>query len=178
MVAEIDERARDVDGAGLVGVLDADEDASTVRELDARRKLALDERFAERLADTHHFAGRLHFRPEDRIDARKLDERKHRFFYGKVGRHDFAGDALRLERSADHAARRDLGERTSGGLGNVRNRARRARIHFEHVDARATFVELDRELNVHQSDHVQPVRHRDRLPAHLVLQILRKRERR
>src|SRR5204862_1430755 len=113
LVAEIDERARDVDGAGLVGVLDADEDASTVRELDARRKLALDERFAERLADTHHFAGRLHFRPEDRIDAWKLDERKNGLLHRIIRRHDLARTPLCAQRLPYHAASSDLRKRAS-----------------------------------------------------------------
>src|SRR5205823_12228961 len=102
------------DRARLVRVLDADEHASTVRQLDAGGELALDERLAESFADAHHLAGRLHLRSENRVDARKFDKREHGFLHREIRWHDFAGNTLRLEGLSHHAARSDLGERTTG----------------------------------------------------------------
>ncbi len=166
---------------GLSRVPDADEHLAAPGQTHAGGELRLDECLGERFADAHHFAGRLHLRPEDRVDAGKLDERKHRFLDRKVRRHDFARYALARQRLPDHAARGDLGQRPAGRLRHVGHGARRARIDFEHVDdalAVAAVRKLDRELDVHQPDDFEPMRHRDRLPTQLVLQLRRQRERR
>ena len=95
----------------------------------------LRERFGEAVAHAHHFAGRFHFRAENRIRAGKLVEREHRFFDADVVRDDLAGEALRFERRSGHAARRNFRQRNADALRHERHGARRARIHFEHEDA-------------------------------------------
>ena len=52
----------------------------------AGAELRFRERLAEVLADAHHFAGRAHFRPERRIDARELIEREHGRFHEELRR--------------------------------------------------------------------------------------------
>ena len=77
--AEVDQIARHLHGGELVAVAHADEGLALGRQLDAGGELRLDERFAEGLADTHHFAGGLHLGAEDRVDARETGEREDRF---------------------------------------------------------------------------------------------------
>ena len=67
---------------------------------------------------------------------------------------EILGQPLLGQRLPDHQPGGDLGERRAGRLREIRHRARRARIHLEHVD----HVVLDRELRVHQADDVQRAR--------------------
>ena len=64
------------------------------------------------------------------------------------------------ERFAGHDARRDLGDRHAGHLGDERHRARGARIDLEHVDVAV----LDGVLHVHQAADLERQRQRARLP--------------
>ena len=77
-------------GDRLVAIVHADEHAALVGQRRAGAQLRFGERFAEILADAHHFAGRAHLRTQRRIDARKFVERKHRRFH-----EDIAGPAAR-----------------------------------------------------------------------------------
>ena len=58
-------------------------------------------------------------------------------------------------------ARRDLGQRHAGDLGDERHRARGARVHLEDEDAAP--VARDGELHVHQAAHAELARQRARL---------------
>ena len=60
------------------------------------------------------------------------------------------------ERLAGHALRGDLRERHADRLRHERHRARRARVHLEHVDVAV----LHRELHVHQADDAELARER------------------
>ena len=64
------------------------------------------------------------------------------FVYGKVH-----GGKL----AAGHQSRRHLGQRNAGGLAHVGNRARGARIDFQHVNR----VALNGVLHVHQADDAE-----------------------
>ena len=75
---------------------------------------------------------------------------------------------------AGHDARRDLGERNAGGLGDERHGARGARVDLQDVDDAA----LDRELDVHQADHVERLGELARLRAQLLLGLRRQAVRR
>ena len=67
------------------------------------------------------------------------------------------------EAAADHDSRCDLRQWHAGRLGQIRDRARRARVDLEHVDR----VVLDRELRVHQADDFQRARDAPRVIANL-----------
>ena len=75
---ELREIAGDRHQVRLVVVVDADERRAALRQPLTDRQLRLGERDAEAARPAHHFAGRLHLRPENRVDAREADERKHR----------------------------------------------------------------------------------------------------
>ena len=131
------------------------------RQLLPRRQLRLGERAAERRRAAHDLAGRLHLGPENRVDAREPHEREHR-------RLDEEPRHLEILVSPSCASvrpiitpRRHLRERHAGRLREVRHRARRARVHLEHVDR----VVLDRELRVHQADDLQRARDPPRVVA-------------
>ena len=109
----------------------------------------------------HHLAGRLHLGPENRVDAREPHEREHRALHEHAGDLDVLGQPELGERPAGHHLGGDLRQRHAGGLRQVRHRARRARIHFEHVHD----VVLDRVLHVHQADHLQRARDAARVVA-------------
>jgi hypothetical protein len=76
-------------------------------------------------AGTHDFAGRLHFRPENRI-ARELDEREHRLLHREVRRHDLLDDALlgsdcpAMQRAAILASGRPVAFDTNGTVRDAR----------------------------------------------------------
>ena len=80
-VAERDEPAHQIDGVVLLLVADRHEHAAAfARQPNPRADEALAQRAGERRVDAEHFAGRLHLRPEDRLDAAHLREREHRHF--------------------------------------------------------------------------------------------------
>ena len=56
---------------------------TTDRDSVAGAQLGLGKGLAKGMSDTHHFTGRLHFRPQQRIDALELDKREHGFLDGK-----------------------------------------------------------------------------------------------
>src|SRR5208283_2682000 len=101
-----------LDNAGLVGILDRHEDRPRLWQARAAAELALDESDVVVAIDTHHFAGRFHFRPEHRIDrGAEAREREHGFLDADMP--GGAGlEALRLELKARqgfacHDARRE-----------------------------------------------------------------------
>src|SRR5471032_1964206 len=155
----LDQIARHLHGAWLVRRFHADEDLARFRQVHASAQLRLHKRFAESLAYAHHFAGRFHFRSQDGVHARELDEREHSFLDAEVRRHDFFRDALRRQRLADHAAGGNLGQLQTGGFRDERHGTRSARIHFQHVDDIFAILFLDRELYVHQANYVQALGH-------------------
>ena len=122
LIAERNELTCCFDRAGLIAVLDADEHASAIRQLDTCGELALDERFAERLAHTHHFAGRFHLGTEDRIDAGEFDKRKDRLLHpDMVECRGLEGEAR--QRLPGHDPGGDLGHRNADHLGDEGHRA-------------------------------------------------------
>ena len=70
--------ARNRHDGRLVAVVDADEHAPVFRQLLPGAHHRLAERRAEVVGAAHDFAGRLHLRAEDRVDAREPHEREHR----------------------------------------------------------------------------------------------------
>src|SRR5471030_2594964 len=180
--ADLHQVARHFHGARLVRRFHRQEHLARLRQLDAGAQLRLDEGFSEGHADAHHFTGRFHFRSEDGVDAREFHEREHGFLDAEVRRHDFLGGALRGQSLANHAARRDLGQLQAGGLGHEGHGARGARVHFQHVDdvpqLAIYILLLDRELHVHQADHVQALGHQRGLALELIDGLLRQRVRR
>jgi hypothetical protein len=55
---------------------------------------------------------------------------------------------------AKHQLHRQFGQRHACRLADIRDRSRRPRIHFQHVD----LAIFDRVLHIHQADHVEAAR--------------------
>ena len=156
----------------LVVVVHADENNAGLRQPLAGGELRLGEREAEGRRNTHHFAGGAHFGAENRIDAAEFVERKHGRLHGVEivdGEflHAIHVDDRQIqvsELAAGHQARGDFRQRHAGGFADVRNRARGARIHFEHVHG----VVLDGVLHVHQADDVKRAGEADGVVANVL----------
>ena len=173
--AQFGQRARDFNHFPLVGITHGQEHRSGLRQDHAGRQLALDEGLAEAHANPHHFAGGFHFRPENRVDTRKLGERKHRLLDAEVWRTHLSTDALLVQTDAGHHSGGDFGQRQSACFRDEGHGTRGARIDLQHVHQLAPVLLLDRELNVHQSDHAKRARHRGGLHAQFILQCVRQR---
>ncbi len=152
--------------ARLVVVADRDEHRALTRQFDAGAELRLGKGQREIRVEADDFAGRAHFRAEQRVDAGEAGEREDRFLDGdvlqvaRIGLFAIGGEG-RVERLAGHDAGGDLGDRRADGLGDEGHGARGARVDFQHVD-RAV---LDGELHVHQAADIQRLGHRFRSGA-------------
>ena len=142
------------------------------RRLDAAGFLRARQRRAEVAAHAHHLAGRAHFRAEDRVDALELGEREDRFLDRVVVRHD-----LLRSRPARPASGRPCSARRSWPAAcrwpwtRTARCARRAGSLRAGRWCRCRLVEGDRELGVHQADHLQRLGQRHHLLAQLVLDL-------
>ena len=111
------------------------------RRVQLPRAARLQERLAERAADAHRLADRLHLRAERRVGAGELLEREARELDDDVverrleARGRRARQVVRdlVERVADRQLRRDLRDRVAGRLRRERGRARDARVHLDHA---------------------------------------------
>ncbi|AEM40103.1 hypothetical protein KVU_0264 [Ketogulonicigenium vulgare WSH-001] len=159
----------------FVAVLDRDEHRAGFGQFSARTHLRLQESTGKATVPTHDFAGRAHFRPQQRVDTGEAGKGQHRLFH-RIPRHVRIGQRQRvgigqravvigclrigrtqrevIQRLARHQTGRDRGNRAIRRLGHKRHGAAGTRVHFQQVDD----IVLDRELHVHQADHVQ--RHR------------------
>ena len=72
-----------------------------------------------------------------------------------------SGETQFLQSFSGHDLRGDFGQRLADGLCNERHGARRARIHFKHIN----FFALHGVLHVHQADDLEFTRHRVRVFA-------------
>jgi hypothetical protein len=132
----------------------------------AGRQLALDEGLGKAESNSHHLAGRLHFGPENGIDAAELGEGKNRFLDREIIRDHFlvtpwlASDCPTMQRAAIFASCSPVALETKGTVRDARGLTSRTK----------TTPSLDRELDVHQTADLQPHGHQPRLPAQFVLQ--------
>ena len=172
--AERRQVARDRNDGRLVAVVHADEDAPLFRQLLSRAHHRLAEGGAEVVSATHDLAGRLHFWPEDGVDAREAHEGEHRALDEHARRFEIVHDAELGQRTARCDARRDARDRHARRLRDVRHGPRRARVHLEDVD----HVVLDGVLNVHETDDLQRARNAARVFANRPEMPLRNHERR
>ena len=160
----------------FVAILDREEHAARVGQHRARAKLRFPEGAREVAIPAHDFAGRAHFRPQQRIDTGEAREWHHRLF-DREPRRDRIGQRQRIgkgqrrvganarrvgrarreirHRLARHQTRGNRGNRAIGRLGNKGHGARGARVDLKDVN----HAILDRELHVHQADHIQPQGH-------------------
>ena len=99
---------------------------------------------------------------------------KHRFLHRPIFRPDFLGETQFRQLFAGHDFRGQFGQRHADGLADERHGARRARIHFQHVN----HVAFDGVLHVHQADDLQLARHGVGVFADGFDDLLRKRVRR
>src|ERR1700691_4497596 len=116
----------------LVTVIDAQEYSSLLRKTLAGRKLRLRERLAVRSRDAHHFAGRAHLRPQNRVHPAKFVEREQ----WRLHRIEFVNGYLRNavmfyhrqfhigKAFSSHQPRRDFCQRHTRRFAHVRNGAR------------------------------------------------------
>src|ERR1022692_2834189 len=122
----------------------------------------------------HDLARGLHFRTQNRVGLGKFDEWEYRFFDREIGRNALLDVALHRQRLAGHDSGRHFGELYAGRLGNEGHGSRGTRIDLEKINSPA----LNRELNVHQSDHVQGFGEFAGLRTQLILDLLGQRVRR
>ena len=175
--AQVAQDAGDRKDMALVAVAHADEHlpAARVGQLVVNRQLRLGVCLGIALGNAHDLARRLHLGPQDNVGTRETAPGHNGFLHAEpieltlVARQAQARDGI-----AGHDARRALGQRHAGGLGDKRHGTARARVGLDHVDGLA----LDGVLHVDETAHAQ--RHRDtaRGLAELRLQALAKAKRR
>src|SRR3990167_1378703 len=168
---QFDQVARQLGHQRLVVVAHADKGTATVGQDFAGAQLGLGEGLAEGIADTHHFTGRLHFRAEDRIDARELGEGEYRLLDAVEVGNDFLGETDFGQGLAGHHPGPEHRQGNADALGDERHGTRGARIDFDDEDILA----LHRHLHVHQADHTELQGHFLDLVADLVLDMRRQR---
>src|SRR3990167_1426878 len=171
---QLDQIARQLGHQGLVVIAQTDKGTATVGQDFTGAQLGLGKCLAEGVADTHHFTGRLHFRAEDRIDARELGEGEYRFLDTVKVRNDFLGETDFSQGLAGHHPGPEHRQGDADALGDEGHGTRGARIDFDDEDVLA----LHRHLHVHQADHAEFQGHFLDLVADLVLDMRRQRIRR
>ncbi len=83
------------------------------------------------------------------------------------------------QRAASHKPCRNLRQRHSSRLGDIRHRARRTRVHFNHVDViLAVIIALNRKLQIHQPHYLQRQRQLAGIVPQCVQRLLAKIDRR
>ena len=157
----------------LVFVAHAHENFPGAGNSRSRGDLAFQIRERRAAVQPHDFAGGLHFRGKQDVDAGKAREREHGFLDRRVPGGNFFREAELAQRRSRHHARGELRQRNAGRLRNEGNGARRARIRLKHEN----FSVPDGELNVHQPAHAQRGREPERVRANLRLDRLGKRRR-
>ena len=165
--AHIKQSPGDHNSSGLIPVLDRYEYLSgrltrgcqRPRQLGSSAQLRLNKGLAKGFSHPHHLTGRLHLRPQNGVDAGKLDEGEDRLFDTEIRRRDLVLEPLRGQRLAHHAARRDFGQGNAGCLGYKGHCARGPRVDFQHIDQVLPVDILNGKLDIHQAHHVQGLRH-------------------
>ena len=115
----------------LVVIIHAQEHRPLLRQPLPRRQLRLRKRQPERRRNSHHLARRPHLRPQNRIHAAKLVERKHRRFHRIKIPHrqfhhsiDFRVRQIQIAQfPPGHQPRRYFRQRHAGRLAHIRNRS-------------------------------------------------------
>ena len=115
---------------------------------------------AKLVSMSHHFAGRAHFRTENRVNLGKAREREHGFLHRDMRDDRFLQRKL-FQLFSGHYLRGEGGHGQADGFGHERHGAAGARVHFENVDVAV----LDGELHVHQPHNPQRQREFYRLLA-------------
>ena len=144
------ERACHVHHPRLLFVRHRNEHRPRQRERAAGRLLGFEIREPKRLRHPQHFAGRAHFRAQQRIDLREHVERQHDFLHPDVR------DALVMElqvaqRRPEHELRGVAGHRHVADFRYQRHGAGGTRISFQYVDQ----VLTDGVLDVHDANHLK-----------------------
>ena len=99
----------------------------------------------------HDFAGGFHFRSENRVDAGKSRERKHRRLHAVLRSPSVRRQVELAQFPSNHQSSGDLRQRHAGRLADKRHGSRCSRIHFEDID----LAGVNGVLNVHQAHDVQ-----------------------
>ena len=168
------EYLRERHGTFLVAIANAEERGTLPWQHHAGCELGLCIRFTKRSPDAHDFARRFHFRAEDRVRARELDERKDRLLHREIFGITLIDVTLLCERLADHDLGSNFCKREPDRFGHKRNGSRCARVDLEQVN----HVVLDSELRIHQANDVQSLGKLHDLLVQFLLELLRQAERR
>ena len=139
--AEVGELLGDGDDLELILIVDGEVDAHRLvvrgmAHLEARGDEPFEERLFERFADAEHFARRLHFGAELRVDVVELFKAENGHLDGDVRRIGIEPRAVAevAQAGADH----DLGGKLHHGnarhLGDIRDGARCAGVDFDDVE--------------------------------------------
>ena len=161
----------------LVAIAHADEHlaAAGIGQLVVNSQLRLGVCLGIALGNAHDLARRLHLGPQDNVGTGETAPGHNGFLHAEpIELALVARQAQTRDGVTGHDARRALGQRHAGGLGDKRHGTARARVGLDHVDGLA----LNGVLHVDQAAHAQ--RHRDaaRGLAELGLQTLAKAKRR
>ena len=157
---------------GFVCVLDGKEHAPCGGQHRARPHLRLEESAGEVAVPAHDFAGRPHFRTQDRVDTGEAGKGQHRLFHAEP-RHVRVCQCHRVaqrqhviitginsirrahrevaQRFPRHDTGRNGRDRAVGRLGHKGHSTRGARVHLDQEN----FAILDGKLHVHQANNIQ-----------------------
>ena len=152
--AEVGELLGDGDDLELILIVDGEVDAHGLivrgmAHLEARGDEPLEERLFERLADAEHFARRLHFGAELRVDVVELFEAEDGHLDGDVGRIGIEPRAVAevAQTGADHDLGGELHHGNARHLGDIRDGARRTGVDLDDVE----LVLVDEVLDVDEA---------------------------
>ena len=135
VIAQFLEAFSQLEGFGFIAVGDGDEDRTASGDFHLSAIDGFVQGFGVRMADTHDFASRFHFRPEGDFSQADLAEREDRSLGGDVflSRHEAAVIAHVLQGFAEGDAGCDFDNREMGDLAQEGNGTARTRVDFDDV---------------------------------------------
>ena len=135
----------------VIGGLDTDEHPGraarqVARQLVPGRPQPFKQRFGHCFANTQHFAGRFHLRPQHKVGVAELFKREHRHLNRTIGRHRVQPRAVPQgsERVPQHHLCGKVDHRHAGHLADVGHGARRAGVDLNDIQ----FVLVNQVLDV------------------------------
>lgn len=149
--AQVEELASEEDEVWFVAVTNGEEHRARPRQRLSAAGLGLRKGPAEVSAVTHDLTGRSHLRAEDDVNAREAAPGKDRLLDGDDARLPLIKRVELRQRSTDGDTGGELSEGAIDGLTHKGNRTRGSWVDLDEED----LILLDRELNVHESAHVE-----------------------
>ena len=137
----------------FVAVADGEQDAAFLVHIVSGGDQPLVEGFFQIFADTQHFAGGFHFRPQGHVHVGQFLKREHRHFAGHIRRRAVQSCAVAqvAEFFAQHGAGGQIHHGHAGHFADVRDGAGGAGIDLDNVD----YVFIHYILNIDQTAGVE-----------------------